>query len=254
MKERTFYTFNLDIPRIIIVSIVLIGIISYAFALGYSFGKKAASKIEVATANVPDKKDEILHSNQGNKNPLAEEEYNLDQMDEGETKKVVSKEPEKEKLKEPEKVKSKEPELKSDFLDLKPETPQAPKPKVKELETAEVLNPKPQKFIPPRKPKKKYVLKKIEPEEVVTEREQSAPTGNQFTMQLGAFSTREQADKFKEAVNSMQKPSNFSAYIKKNGELYVVRMGKAEERADLEKYIPKLDPKIQDKVMIVKNN
>ncbi|HMZ61816.1 MAG TPA: SPOR domain-containing protein, partial [Leptospiraceae bacterium] len=94
---------------------------------------------------------------------------------------------------------------------------------------------------PPRK--KKTALKKIEIEDQ-----------NFYTLQLGAFSSQEQAQKFKDNVVSESKTGRFSPFVQKNGELFVVRIGKAKDRDEIEKYLKSLDTRLQSTSMVVKNS
>ena len=59
-----------------------------------------------------------------------------------------------------------------------------------------------------------------------------------YTIQLGAFSSQEQANKFKENVNTKNKfPGKYVPYILKQRDFFVVRVGKSTAKEELEKIV-----------------
>ncbi|HNF24302.1 MAG TPA: hypothetical protein PKV80_07520 [Leptospiraceae bacterium] len=86
MKERTFYTINLDLRRIVILSIIFLGIVAYSFGLGMTFGKKRAEKAqEPSIAGVKTEK-EPQEGFPEEKPPIRSEEEYLPQVNNGSEK------------------------------------------------------------------------------------------------------------------------------------------------------------------------
>ena len=224
MKERTFYTINLDLRRIVILSIIFLGIVAYSFGLGMTFGKKRAEKgQEPSIAGVKTEKDP-QEGFPEEKPPIRSEEEYLPQVNNGSEKNKSAETKTAETKPAPEKTDVKKEEKKTE---TKP-------PEVKPVEKKAEIK-------PPRK--KKTALKKIEIEDQ-----------NFYTLQLGAFSSQEQAQKFKDNVVSESKTGRFSPFVQKNGELFVVRIGKAKDRDEIEKYLKSLDARLQSTSMVVKNS
>jgi len=74
-----------------------------------------------------------------------------------------------------------------------------------------------------------------------------------FSLQLGAFSSREQALKYKEnLLLENKKFKKLNPYIMKNGDLFTVRMGKSLNKDDMEKEKNKLRGEFKKDVMIVR--
>ena len=72
---------------------------------------------------------------------------------------------------------------------------------------------------------------------------------------MGAFSSQEQANKFKENVLTKNKfPGKFVPYVLKQRDFFVVRVGKSTVKEELEKIVQNLDSATQASAMIVKNS
>ena len=56
MKERTFYTINLDFRRIVFSVLILIGLMAYFFILGNSIGKKSVAVKENSSSTKDESK------------------------------------------------------------------------------------------------------------------------------------------------------------------------------------------------------
>lgn len=204
MKERTFYTINLDLRRITILVSALILLVVYSFILGHTMGKKKAEK-ELA------------------------EEAEISLLRERDLKKT----------KEPPAIRENEP--------VKPETKIETEP-VQEFAEEEIPE-------TPELPVGKPIRKKKEKpaSNVIPEKKQETEEPDFYTLQLGAFSTKEQASRYKdELLNNHKKIKRLSPYLMKNGELYTVRMGKGLSKEDMETEKNKLSPDIKKDVIIVR--
>ena len=220
MKERTFYTINLDLSRIVVLGLILVGLLAYFFMLGNAMGKKSAHK-------EMENKDATVHS---------EEEH-----------KPKEKAPI--KIEEESSPASHEEKVKEDVVDLKPAPSKTANNTVLEVKE-EVIKPvvtPPVKTVTPVK--KTTVTNPVPSRSIVIEEK------GYFTIQLGAFSSQEQAIKFKETVLSKNKlGGKLSPYIQKNADFFVVRVGRSTAKEDLEKIILKLDAGTQASAMIVRNS
>ncbi|MBL0263476.1 MAG: SPOR domain-containing protein [Leptospiraceae bacterium] len=203
MKERTFYTINLDVRRIVFIVAILIGLMTYFFMLGNAMGKKSVAAKDNSAKDLAEAHHE--ENKTPEKSPLkSSPEENM-----------VPAPPE-------EKVDGKE----SEVVDLKPSTdnakaipvPVSPVQEVKEDLTKKPVAVNPVQPLPaktgqtppvavnPALPAKKalypYPAKKVLPPAktpIVLEEK------NFYTIQLGAFSSQEQANKFKDNVITKNK-------------------------------------------------
>jgi cell division protein FtsN len=219
LKERTFYTVNLDTRRIVILLVIFGAVLAYSYMLGYSLGKKRGMReANPETASAEQKPNTNAKTIPKKVKPVIESEEELSQH-------------------------ADENLMKSEVVSLNPPKKED---EVSVLEVEETPTTKSTK--PAEKQSKKKKLppsKKLEVEE----------TGPFYTLQLGAFSSQDQAIKFREELLSTQKVSGkLSPYIYKNGELFVVRMGRASRKKDIEKIISKLDPKLQESAIVVKQS
>lgn len=253
MKERTFYTINLDVRRIVFIVAILIGLMTYFFMLGNAMGKKSVAAKDNSAKDLTEAHHE--ENKTPEKSPLkSSPEENM-----------VPAPPE-------EKVDGKE----SEVVDLKPSTdnakaipvPVSPVQEVKEDLTKKPVAVNPVQPLPaktgqtpppvavnPALPAKKalypYPAKKVLPPAktpIVLEEK------NFYTIQLGAFSSQEQANKFKDNVITKNKfPGKFAPYVLKQRDFFVVLVGKSTAKEDLEKIVQNLDAATQGSAMIVKN-
>jgi cell division septation protein DedD len=256
MKERTFYTINLDVRRIVFIVAILIGLMAYFFMLGNAMGKKSVAAKDHSSKELADgaRHEESKSSEKSLLKSSAEEN-------------MVPAPPE-------DKVDGKE----SEVVDLKPSTdnakpipvPVSPVQEVKEDLTKKPVavnpvQPLPAKTppvvapvavnpgVPIKKPIYPYPAKKapLAPAKttpIVLEEK------NFYTIQLGAFSSQEQANKFKDNVVTKNKfPGKFAPYVLKQRDFFVVLVGKSTAKEDLEKIVQNLDAATQGSAMIVKN-
>lgn len=256
MKERTFYTINLDIRRIVFIILVLIGLMTYFFMLGNAMGKKS-----VAAKDSPKETSETTRHEE---NKVSE-------------KSLLKSSPEENMVPAPaeDKVGGKE----SEVVDLKPSTdatkaipvPVSPVQEVKEDLTKKPIavnpvQPPPGKtaqpgpvpvnpvtpVLPAKKapypfPAKKAIAPPAKTPIVLEEK-------NFYTIQLGAFSSQEQANKFKDNVVTKNKfPGKFAPYVLKQRDFFVVLVGKSTAKEELEKIVQNLDAATQGSAMIVKS-
>lgn len=255
MKERTFYTINLDIRRIVFIILVLIGLMTYFFMLGNAMGKKSVAAKE---------------------NPKETSETTRHEETKANEKSLLKSSPEENMVPAPpeDKVDGKE----SEVVDLKPSTdankaipvPVSPVQEVKEDLTKKPVAVNPVQPLPaktaqpgsipvnpvtPVLPAKKapyaYPAKKtIAPAKTPIVLEEK----NFYTIQLGAFSSQEQANKFKDNVVTKNKfPGKFAPYVLKQRDFFVVLVGKSTAKEELEKIVQNLDAATQGSAMIVKS-
>jgi cell division protein FtsN len=210
LKERTFYTINLDTTRIIVISFILLLLVSYSFTLGYTIGKKKALKdqnnIEVSS-NTPTetitKKNEKIEAQNSEKSEELKEENDP---------------------------------IKSEIFDLKP---------VDEEDNSNIA-----KKEEPQNTNEKST--KTNRKKRFTEKQEIDSTF--YTIQLGAFSTKAKAKKYKiYLLESYKIFTKIPLYIAKVGENYAVRMGRATQKEDLEAILDKLDPDVKKSAIITKN-
>jgi cell division septation protein DedD len=219
LKERTFYTINLDVKRIAILVSILILLLVYSFMLGHTLGKKKAEK-------------EIALENSEASTPLStEDEFSKSPPPEKVSKRIPGNKP-------PEISKSEvaEPTTEESVETDIPETPEIPESKPKKKKDR-ILN---------REPK--------EPREPTPKRgNDSEDEPDLYSLQLGAFSSKEQALKFKENLLTENKRfKKLRPYIMKNGDLYTVRMGRSLQKEDMERERNNLGSDFKKDVLIVK--
>lgn len=226
MKERTFYTFNLDITRMIILAAVLLLIIGYVFMLGRSIGKKTG-KPEDATVTTE------LNKTSPEKVPIKEDKGVIpptNSEDASKTKSDVVELPNKEAGTE---------NVSNPPKDNKDTSKEADLTIKKDLEnstpiTVEGEDNKDPIKTPIKKKKKLAKARTI-----------------QYTIQLGAFSTLELANRFKTQLISNNKIET-TPYIQKRGSLFAVKLGESTDKAELKKIIESLDPSIAKNAKIVR--
>jgi cell division septation protein DedD len=261
MKERTFYTINLDIRRIIFIVLILIGMMSYFFVLGNAMGKKSVAAKDNTSKEITDNSHTENKSNEKSLLKSSAEENMVPAPAEEKT------------------------ENESEVVDLNKTTTDTtkpiPVPVSPVLEVKEDLSKKPGQVVPvqpnsaktiaapgmavsvnpnpiPVAPAKKTVypmpLKKqvpVAPAKTPIVLEEK----NFYTIQLGAFSSQEQANKFKDNVITKNKfPGKFAPYVLKQRDFFVVRVGKSTVKEELEKIVQNLDAATQSSAMIVKNS
>ena len=218
LKERTFYTINLDVKRIAILVSILILLLVYSFMLGHTLGKKKAEK-------------EIAQDSIESVTPLStEDEFSKTTPPEKVSKRIPNN-------KTPEVVKSEVLESTEESVETEiPETPEIPESKPKN-KREKLLNREPKE---PREPTPK-------------KGNDSEDEPDLYSLQLGAFSSKEQALKFKENLLSENKRfKKLRPYIMRNGDLYTVRMGKSPQKEDMEKERNNLGADFKKDVLIVK--
>lgn len=211
MKERTFYTINLDMKRILIVLTILVFFLGYFFFLGRVSVNKDKAK---------------------NSAPIETKEIKTEKPPEEKTDKLSDLENiSSEKTSETIELKEKE--------EVKPVTPVV---ELNEEKKTEITK-------PVSKIQNKRFKKKNQKKENLNEEEKVF-----YTIQLGAFSSEEQATKFKTNVIQKNKLGNkYIPFVQKDEDFFVVRLGRSSSKDELEKVKQNLDPKTQSYSMILSN-
>ncbi|MEM7182788.1 MAG: SPOR domain-containing protein [Spirochaetota bacterium] len=223
MKERTFYTFNLDIKRILLLLVLLIAVLVYVFLFGRKLGQRQVSQTK--------------------ENEVSQEQKETDVSNKAEIKKShgdVN----------PDTIK--QPQTKSDVVDLnklnsedeiESET-EAPLEEKKEIQESTIItSDNLSKTAATTKPVIRK--KKRKPRRVAKK------SGPRYTIQLGAFSTIERATEFKSSIASNNSLKTFP-YIQPRGELFLVRLGKESNREKLQQLIDELGSEYAKSARIVK--
>lgn len=203
MKERTFYTINLDSRRIAILVMILVLLLVYSFILGHTIGKRKGIKEALESSEKTETNvSKLTTSTPTPTRPTikSDEEASIDAQEE------IAKQ-------------------KRETIPLKSES------RLEETEEAPQKSEIEQKK---KKPKKK------------------SESGEFFTIQLGAFGTEEQAQKFKEKVLSQSKVSGgrHSLKIEQRGELFVVTLGRYPSKEEANQAKNKLDPDFQTNAFV----
>jgi cell division protein FtsN len=239
MKERVFYVVNLDKQRIGILSLFLFALFFSFFFLGVSVGKgrtdspaqpqtavtltpeitKADSQIQNSEETIP------LPKSQAMEVPMADIASIPGSTGSVSTQANITNP----YYAESSTTKDEEEERKAQVVDLtKPLTI------VKKTETK----------------RKEVALRNQSPiKEKRSIRKEAASNEKLYTIQLGAFGTRESAESFVKKVNH-EKPKSKAFIIYKNG-FFVVQLGKSAHKEDLQKLVSKLRPETKSKAMIV---
>ncbi|HMV41602.1 MAG TPA: SPOR domain-containing protein [Leptospiraceae bacterium] len=255
MKERTFYTINLDLRRIVVISVVFIGLLIYFFMLGNAMGKKSVAAKDPSKDVADTSKAEMKASEKSLLKPSPEENMvpaPPEEKTEPKDSEIVDLKPSTDTTK-PIPVPAPSPvqEVKEE-LTKKPVAINTPQPNAKTVSPVAV-NPQPlNPNLPAKKPIYPYPAKKVAtlPAKTPIVLEEK----NIYTIQLGAFSSQEQANKFKDNVITKNKfPNKFAPYVLKQRDFFVVQVGKSTAKEDLEKIVQNLDPATQGSAMIVKN-
>ncbi len=221
MKERTFYTINLDITRIIILLCIIFGFMAYFFFLGRITVKDKSQKENVKP---------LVETKDLKPIPKLTEEgdYELPPVKGSET------------------------------IELKPavDPSKSAVPPVLELKEEDSKSAKNAELVkeeaPPTLPKAKrqYYKKKTKKKENLELIEEK----NLYSIQLGAFSSQEQAMKYKDSIlKKNQFVKNASPIVQKNANYFIVTIGKSNSKEKLEGIIQNLDPVTQSKSMIIVN-
>jgi cell division septation protein DedD len=209
LKERTFYTINLDVKRIAILVTILLLLVIYSFMLGHTLGKRKAEK------EFTDEREELSMGKTKDFDPPSSPKRELNKQI-------------------PETTKTEPLDLNEDTVieDL-PETAEPPVSKPKKKREKSTLTPS------ENPPPKKAIESEEEPDF--------------FSLQLGAFSSREQALKYKEdLLTENKKFKKLNPYIMKNGDLFTVRMGKSLNKEEMEKEKSKLKGDFKKDVIVVR--
>lgn len=238
MKERVFYVVNLDKQRIGILSLFLFALFFSFFFLGVSVGKgrsengtmpqtSPASTPEVVQAeSKPTTEESIpLPKSQNMEVPMADIAGNSG-IQNNATSQANLTNP---YYAESSTTKDEEEERKAQVVDLTKPVVTLKKSASKHKEVA-FRNQSPVK-------EKKSVKKEYAVDEKV------------YTVQLGAFGTRESAETLLGQLNA-QKLKMKSFIVYKNG-YFVVQMGKSPNKVELQKSIAKLKPEFRSKAMVV---
>jgi cell division septation protein DedD len=228
MKERTFYTINLDSKRIFVLLLIFLGFLAYFFFLGRSSVREKKNAEEV-TKLEPTKHADLK------------------------TEPITEKSPD--ELKPPEDKKSK---TGIDTIELKPKPKEEAKttPAVVEIDESKKTTEEDKSEDAPlkntvskiTKPKKLVKKKTAKEKELVVEEK------NYFTIQLGSFSSLEQANKVKDTVIKKNKlGGKYIPFVQKNNDSFVVRIGRTNSKEELEKILQNLDPSSQSGAWILSN-
>jgi cell division septation protein DedD len=209
LKERTFYTINLDVKRIAILVTILLLLVIYSFMLGHTLGKRKAEK-------------DYLEER---------EELSLGKSKDSDSPGSPKKE-------------------------LNRQIPETPKTEALDPNEENVIEELPETAEPPvSKPKKKKEKSTLPPSDTPIPKKviESEEEPDFFSLQLGAFSSREQALKYKENLLAENKKfKKLNPYIMKNGDLFTVRMGKSLYKEDMEKEKNKLKGDFKKDVLVVR--
>ncbi len=217
LKERTFYTINLDVKRIAILVSILLLLLVYSFMLGHTLGKKKAEK-------------EIAQDSIESNSPLSvEDEFAKTTPSEKIPKKNLAVKPQ-----DPPRSEPIEPTEESVETEI-PETPEIPESK-------------------PKKKKEKILNREAkEPKEAPKKGNDSEDEPDVYSLQLGAFSTREQALKYREnLIAENRRFKKLKPFIMKNGDLFTVRMGRSLQKEEMEREKNNLGSEFKKDVLIVK--
>ncbi len=210
MKERTFYTINLDVKRIAILVTILLLLVIYSFMLGHTLGKRKAEK------EFTEEREELSLGKPKDFEPSSSPKRELNKQ-----------------LPEAPKTEPLDQNEESVIEDL-PETAEPPISKPKKKKEKEKSN-----LAPSDNPPKKVIESEEEPDF--------------FSLQLGAFSSREQALKYKEnLLTENKKFKKLNPYIMKNGDLFTVRMGKSLNKEEMEREKNKLKGDFKKDVIVVR--
>lgn len=205
----------MDVKRIAILVSILLLLIIYSFMLGHTLGKRKAEK-----EFIEERDEQVIQK------PKEPKRADLGMEPENGSKKELDK-----KLLESPKTDAVDPNDGSVIEEL-PETAEPPISK------------------PKKKKEKPRQLSSEPPSKKITENEDEP---DYFSLQLGAFSSREQALKYKEnLLLENKKFKKLNPYIMKNGDLFTVRMGKSLNKDDMEKEKNKLRGEFKKDVMIVR--
>ncbi|MDZ4726578.1 MAG: SPOR domain-containing protein [Leptospira sp.] len=235
MKERVFYIINLDKQRIGVLSLFLFALFFSFFFLGVSVGKGRTEVIN-QTQSVT-KQEEVITNSQIS---LAQANPSLTNADEtiplpksnGMEIPMADLQPgnTNPNFAESSTAKDEEEEKKAQVLDL---TKQIPLPKKETTKRKEVAF----KNLSTTKEKK------------ISKKNQIQSSDKLYTVQLGAFGTRESSETFLAKVNEA-KPKSKPFIIYKNG-FFVVQIGKSSDKDQLKKMISKLPSDTRSKAMVV---
>lgn len=230
MKERTFYTINLDIKRILFLSVIFILIVGYVFLLGRSIGKKQG-----VAANTP-QDNQTPASNSTTDTKVAPEKEKAaiknDIVPSTDDKNKTNKEEVLVKnIKTDEKSDTKKSSSKNDAL-----LNSQPKEIIgSEEESSEIIGEESESK-PKKKKSKKKSSKKTKSTESTTPTEPvNLERSDYYTIQVGAYSTEEAASKVKSDLSVAGDVS-----IQKQGEYHAVRIGQASSKKGLDKILSKL--------------
>ncbi len=238
MKERVFYVVNLDKQRIGILSLFLFALFFSFFFLGVSVGKgrsengqmqqqALASTPEIVQAETKATAEESipLPKSQNMEVPMADVATNSGIQGNATTQANITNP----YYAESSTAKDEEEERKTQVVDLTKPIATLKKSETKHKEVA-FRNQSPVKV-------KKSINKEYSADEKL------------YTVQLGAFGTRESAETLLGSLNA-QKLKLKSFIVYKNG-YFVVQMGKSPNKSELQKAIAKLKPEYKSKAMVV---
>lgn len=212
MKERTFYTFNLDVKRILLLVILLIAVLVYVFLFGRKIGQR-----QVTSDKETEISKEIGNSDGSSKANINKSNGDIDPN-----------------------------QPKSDMVDLSKENltddianeNEPPLEEKKDIQDPTIIT-SDSKKAPIAKPRKTPPVRK----KVTRPR-------TRYTIQLGAFSTIERATDFRASITNHNDLQTMP-YIQPRGDLFLVRLGNSTNRSALEKIIKKLDMEYAKSARIV---
>ncbi|MCX8000813.1 MAG: SPOR domain-containing protein, partial [Leptospiraceae bacterium] len=100
--------------------------------------------------------------------------------------------------------------------------------------------------------KEEEIVQKTEPTQKKKKQKKKLDSAEFFTIQLGAFGTEEQAQKFKEKILSQTKISGgrYSPKIVQKGELFVVLLGRYASKEEASEAKSKLDANLQSNAFV----
>ncbi len=231
MKERVFYVINLDKQRIGILSLFLFALFFSFFFLGVSVGKGRTEQI--APLATPQAEMEVSKTD----TPSAQIEEGIPQPKQTPVLEVPMADVQPTQTNpyyaESSTAKDEEEEKKSQVIDLTKPASVTKKTETKQSFVA-LKNQSPSK---PKTAQKKEVATNV------------SSQGPLYTIQLGAFSTRESAENLVSKVNSEKSKSK--AFIVYKTGLFVVQMGKSHDKESLSKQLNRLKSEFRSKAMVV---
>lgn len=231
MKEKVFYVVNLDKKRITFLLMFLAGLLSSFFFLGVSVGKGNAM-VQMHKANLP--APTTAEPTQPNPNPNNPSDttiaFHSTKENQG-TYPFANKAPQ-----------SSEEPTKTEIPNELPTT-KSFQENIEQVETYHESQPNPPKVITNKHtPKRETTIDSLQDQ-----------TGN-FTIQIAAFSNKEDAEKLVRKILSDNPNLKVKPYIRQSGKYYTVRLGRSNNKIALKNLLDTihLQPQLKKSAYIIK--